>query len=729
MFATRLRPAAIAWGMLLVLAGPARAELATQSGGELVAGNRSELVVENCGEGVTRFFASAEARDAALPSLALIEPLHAVEATAKEASAVGAAPELSAITPTFQRIQGRPAARIQIAPDTDLYGTGEVPGALRRNGTRTTAWNTDAYAWGADSPSLYQSHPWVLALRADGSAFGVLADTPYRCRIDLVKGILFISQGPEFALIVIEGESPQEVVMRLSDLIGRMPLPPLWSLGYHQCRYSYTPDRQVLKIAREFRKRDIPCDVIWLDIDYMDGYRCFTWHPDDFSDPADLMDQLHAQDFRVITIIDPGIKVENGYPVYDSGNANDVWVLGADGNPYMGSVWPGLCVWPDFTMERARRWWAGLYPPFLSMGVDGIWNDMNEPAVFNVDGHTMPAINRHRGDPELGGNELHARYHNVYGMLMARATQEGMLQTRPNTRPFVLSRANHLGGHRYAATWSGDNVANWWHLDVSIPQVLNLGLSGQPFSGPDIGGFAGEGDGALFARWMGIGAMLPFARGHTGKGNIDKEPWAFGGAVEDICRRALRRRYRLLPYYYTLMREASVSGLPAVRPLFFADPTDPRLRQEDDGFLLGNDLLVWCHTRPGQRREPVLPRGNWAEIDLGVGDAGDPELPRLFLREGAILPLGPEIQSSAELEGGFEMLELLIHPDAEGNAEGFLYQDDYESFAYREGEYRLFRLSVETDGREAKASVEIVEGEHLPPGWEVDVRFVSTRRR
>ncbi|MCP4198529.1 MAG: alpha-glucosidase, partial [Proteobacteria bacterium] len=219
-------------------------------------------------------------------------------------------------------------------------------------------------------------------------------------------------------------------------------------------------------------------------------------------------------------------------------------------------------VFPDFTRADVRHWWAGLYPFFLTSGVDGIWNDMNEPAVFNVDGHTMPTTNLHRADPDLGGPASHARYHNVYGELMAQATREGVLKGRPDLRPFVLTRANFIGGHRYAATWTGDNVASWQHLDFSIPMVLNLGLSGQPFSGPDIGGFVGKGDGPMFSRWMGFGALFPFARGHTGKGNIDKEPWAFDEDVEQTSRLALEGRYRLIPYLYTVFREASETGLP-----------------------------------------------------------------------------------------------------------------------------------------------------------------------
>ena len=670
---------AAAW--LAVAACPGTPALAAGAPGELIA------------PGVARFHASAEARQAALPSLCLQRPL----------TGTGPVPPGWSVVPEFSRVQGRPAVAIAIDEGTDLYGTGEVPGPLRRNGTRTVAWNTDAYAWNAGNLSLYQSHPWVLAVRPDGTSFGVIADTSERCLIDLRVGIRFEAAGPEFPVVVIEGDSPREVVARLGDLTGTMPLPPLWALGYHQCRYSYTPDDRVREIAREFRRRDIPCDVIWLDIDYMDGFRCFTANTWDFPDLRGLDAELEAEGFRTVAIIDPGIKVDPDYHVYASGQAIDAWVRTEQDVPYTGHVWPGECVFPDFTRADVRAWWAGLYGPFLSLGIDGVWNDMNEPAVFNVDSKTMPLGNRHRADPELGGPGDHARYHNVYGLLMARGTFAGCLQARPDQRPFVLTRASHLGGQRWAATWTGDNVATWQHLDMSVSMVLNLGLSGQPLCGPDIGGFAGEGDGAMFARWMGIGALLPFARGHTGKGNIDKEPWAFGPQVENTCRLALQRRYRLLPYFYTLMREASETGLPLVRPLFFADPADARLRHQDDAFLLGDDLLVACRTSPDAPFPDVFPAGNWVRIGVAPGDLDDPDLPALFLREGAILPLGPLVEHSGQEP--WTRLELLVNPDGRGRAAGLLYEDAGDGFGYRAGEFRLTRLEAAAgrDGLEVRA--------------------------
>ncbi len=665
------------------------------------------------------FHASAAARDQAPPSLCLVAPL----------APAGPLPagwtDDATRPPVFSRPQGRAAAWLPIAAGTDLYGTGEVAGGLRRNGTRTVCWNTDAYGWQRAELSLYQSHPWVLAVRRDGTAYGVLADTPERCLIDLNRGIRFEAAGPEFPVIVVEGPTPQHVVRALAALTGTMNLPPRWALGYHQCRYSYVPDDRVREIADGFRSRRLPCDVLWLDIDYLDANRTFTVDANAFPDLRGLDAELQGKGFRTVAIIDPGIKSEVGYHVFDTGDALDAWVQTPAGAPYHGAVWPGDCVFPDFTMERVRAWWSGLYARFLTLGIDGIWNDMNEPAVFNVDGHTMPVTSVHRADPELGGTGPHARFHNVYGMLMSRATWEGCAAARPDRRPFVLTRASHLGGQRWAATWTGDNTASWDHLALSLSMVLNLGLSGQPLSGPDIGGYCGAGDGALFARWFGVGTLLPFARGHTGKGNIDKEPWVFGREVEATCRRALERRYRLLPYLYTLAHEASLTGVPIARPLFFADPADTSLRAVDDAFLLGDDLLVVADTKPGRREAgadrplPPLPRGTWREVSLVAGDLDDPDLPRLFLREGAALPLGPVVQWSDEKP--LDTVELLVNPGADGRAVGLLYEDAGDGGGYHDREYRVTEFSYSDGGLVS----EVVDGGWTAGPWRATPRVVG----
>jgi len=660
------------------------------------------------GEGVARF------RDPAFAA----RPLPPFPAYIEQPGAIGPVPPEFLVRPRFA-VDGRATAvSLDIGPRVSLYGTGEQAGPLLRNGTHKVLWNTDRFDYTDRSPSVYQSHPFILAVRTDGTAFGVIIETTYRCEIDLRRGIEARVHGPSPAVTIIERGSPDLVVSELARLTGYTPMPPLWALGYHQCRWSYETAARVREVAAEFRKRSIPCDAIWLDIDYMDGFRCFTVEDEGFPDFPGLITDLHAHGFRVVCMIDPGIKVDTKYSVYTQGRDGDHFILNSQGGEYHGDVWPGPCAFPDYTRAATREWWAGLYPRFLASGIDGVWNDMNEPAVLNGAGKTMPASNRHGADGSLGGPDAHARYHNVYGMLMTRATREGVQKTRPHKRPFVLTRANFLGGQRFAATWTGDNRADWRHLRWSISMALNLGLSGQPFVGPDIGGFVGEADAELFARWMGIGALLPFARGHKIKGAGDHEPWSFGEECERTCRLALERRYRLLPYLYTLFAQAAGQvpraagskaaahqGLPVVRPLFFADPTDPRLRAVDDAFMIGGDVLVRADISPaGEVKGRVtpsaapLPRGDWRRFELT--EETDPALPSLYLRAGAIVPVGPVRQFTGDGRG--DELTLLVALNDAGVAEGVLYEDAGDGYEYLKGECLITHFHAELIGQQVQ---------------------------
>jgi alpha-glucosidase len=356
---------------------------------------------------------------------------------------------------------------------------------------------------------------------------------------------------------------------------------------------------------------------VWLDIDHMDRHRTLTFDPERFADPRALVAALRELDLATVAIVDPGVAVAEGYELYESGRAAEHFVLDAASNPARGRVWPGVCAFPDYTREATRSWWAGEVERFASIGLAGLWCDMNEPSVFRTPSKTLPLDARHRG---LGGG-THARFHNVYGQLMAEATRAGLARALGGDAPFVLTRASHLGGARFAATWTGDNQATWADLRAAIPMVLSLGLCGQPFCGPDLGGFDGDPSPELFARWFDLGAYLPFARGHSERTACRKEPWAFGAEIERCVRAALERRMRLAPLWLELARESARTGLPIVRPIFFADPGDPALRAIDDEFLLGDDLLVAPIVVEGAReRELYLPRtpgGGWYEFPDG----------------------------------------------------------------------------------------------------------------
>ncbi len=635
--------------------------------------------------------------------------------------------------PTFATDGETLRATIAIAEGTSLYGTGEIAGTLLRNGAVTEVWGeqpfrttpppgSSALEYDDELDHLYQAHPWVLAVRADGSSFGVLADTTYRAQMDLTNGIEFSARVP-FPVIVIEGPSPQDVLRKLGVLTGTMELPPLWALGYQQARWSYTPDTRVREIADEFRARSIPCDVIWLDINYMNGFRIFTFDEESFPNPSDLNDYLHGKGFKSVWILDPGVKVEPGYPVYDEGLEGDHFIRKPDGELFVEGSWPGESVWPDYTDPGARAWWGGYIPGFLDNGIDGIWIDLNEPSILTPPGVPFPEDLLHRGGGDLPPG-THARYHNAYGMLMSRATHEGMKSARPERRPFLLSRSNYPGGQRYAAMWTGDNSATWDHLYWSVTMTLNMGLSGQPFAGPDIGGFFGGPSDSLYAHWIGVGALFPFSRAHTILGSPPQEPWAFGPEVEAIARAAIERRYRMLPYIYTLFRESSLHGLPVWRPVFFADPADPSLRAEDHAFLIGADMLVEPVLTEGDPHAFQTPSGIWREFTIvGEDPSQTPELPVLKIRGGAIIPLGRVVQSTTEPL--LEPLTLAVSLNAQGRAEGVLYEDAGEGYGYQAGDYLLTTYTAEQVDNTVEVRIASEEGDRERPERTVDIMVVT----
>jgi len=640
----------------------------------------------------------------------------------KEPKAIGNIPASWDVKPLFYTKEGKTYATLPVAKGTSLYGTGETTGSLIRNGKKITLWNTDNYKYSlAGGKRLYQSHPWVLGVNSDGTAFGVIADNTWKQQIDLSDSIRFISEGPAFRVIVIKRNSPQEVITELTNLIGRMEMPPLWSLGYQQCRYSYVPDTRIKNVADTFRLKNIPCDVIWMDIDYMERFKVFTFDPLKIPDPKGVNDYLHQKGFHSIWMIDPGVKVEKDYAVYESGTRGNHWVQTPDGKEYHGKVWPGQCAFPDYTMPRTRTWWAGLYKDFMATGVDGVWNDMNEPSVFDGPNGSMPENNWHRGGGDLPAGP-HIRYHNVYGMLMVKASREGILKVNPAKRPFVLSRSGFLGSNRYAATWTGDNCGTVDNMKLSIPMTLNLGLSGQAFSGPDLGGFTGITTPDLFGQWVAMGAFFPFMRGHASNDSNNKEPWAFGQEIENVSRIALNRRYRLLPYFYTLFHEASKTGMPIMRPVFFADPKDTTLRKEDQVFLVGNDVLVI----PKWAVNPVLPSGIWRTASIaGENSTTDKYQADVKVKGGAIIPMGRIIQNTTQYS--LDSLTLLVSLDKNGKASGTLYEDAGDGFQYRKGEYLITAFTAVHSGSSVKVTIKNVEGKLKPANRNYKVCIVTDK--
>ena len=638
----------------------------------------------------------------------------------RELYPIGEVPSSWKIRPVYSQAGKEQVVTLHVGEDVDLYGGGEVWGSLRRNGKTIEFWNMDNPYYHVDNGShLYQSHPWIMGLRPDGSAFGIIADNTWRGKMTSDKDVVFTSLGPAFRVVVIEKESPKALMQALVDLTGNMDLPPMWALGYQQCRFSYYPDTRVKEIADTLRYHQIPSDVIWMDIHYMDKFKIFTFDPKGFSNPKELNDYLHSKNFKSVYMIDPGIKVEKGFWLDDEGTEKDYWVRKADGTHYIGKVWPGPCHFPDFTRPEVRTWWSTLYIPFMAHGIDGVWNDMNEPAIGDGPEVSMPKDNIHRGGEGMAEGP-HLRFHNVYGYNMVRASRDGLLLANPNKRPFVLSRSNFLGGHRYAATWTGDNKSTWEQFEASVPMSLTLGLSGQPFNGPDIGGFVSSTHANLLAHWTALGVYFPFVRNHTTENSVAQEPWAFDKQTLDICRTAINRRYRLMPYIYTLFEEASVNGMPVMRPAFMLDAKNPAYRSEEKAVMLGGDLYIIPRWAP----EVALPEGNWNILKLE--DQDDGVQPYLAQRPGSIIPMANLYQNTTELRT--DSLTLLVNPDAEGKAMGTLYEDARDGFEYRDGHFARYELKAETVGKNIQVSIRKVEGKDEAKPRMIRVGYVTDQK-
>ena len=607
--------------------------------------------------------------------------------------------------------------------DEHYFGLGDKPGPLDRRNQAFVDWNTDAFGWQESTDPIYKSIPYFITFRK-GVAAGIFLDNTWRASFDFNKeyrdGYSFGSEGGPLDLYILYGPEPKTVVQNWAWLTGTTPMPPIWSLGYQQSRYSYYPEAEVRRIAGKLRSEHIPADVIWLDIDYQLKNRPFTVDPERFPHFDQMIKDLKAEHLRTVLITDLHVAdlPNSGYKPYDEGSAGDHFVKNPDGSTYVGVVWPGKSVFPDFTRKASREWWGTLYSDFVGKGVSGFWNDMNEPAIFLVPSKTMPDDTRHRIDePGFAPRTAnHLEIHNVFGMQNTRGTYEGLLKLQPNLRPFVMTRATYAGGHRYAVTWTGDNSSNWNHLRQTVPQLLNLGLSGFAMAGADVGGFAASPQPELLTRWLQVAAFQPIDRDHTAIGTNPQEPWE-NGTPEDLTlrRRYIEERYRLLPYIYTVTEEMSRTGLPIVRPLFLEFPNgtgdgQPLDLANSGSFLLGANLLIAQSPFPDEMDDytVALPPTGWYDYWTGSRVSGSSgrkgidnapvaqaeikihrtldTLP-VFVRAGAIIPQQPLVQSTDEKPEG--PLTLRVYPPSATGAEcsGNLYLDDGLSYDFKKGEY------------------------------------------
>lgn len=478
----------------------------------------------------------------------------------------------------------------QLATDEQIYGLGDKTGFLNKRHYEYDNWNTDNPATHVESfTRLYKSVPFILGLKM-GHPYGLFFDNPYRSHFDLGKEnehyYYYSARGGNLDYYIIGGRSLKEIVTNYTYLTGRVPLPQKWTLGYQQSRWGYSvSEDEVERITRQLRHYDLPCDVIHFDIDYMDGYRVFTWDRDKFKDPQKFLARLRRHGFRVMPIIDPGVKVDRHYQIYLEGLKKGYFVKNPDGSVYVNQVWPGDAAFPDFGREEVRNWWADNCKFLVDLGACGIWNDMNEPATFagEIPADVQFSDGRYRS--------THAKMHNVFGHNMAKASYQGV-KKYSGKRPYIITRAAYAGTQKYSTIWTGDNQSLWSHLQMMIPQLCNLGMSGFSFAGTDLGGFGADATPELLCRWVEAAIFSPLLRNHSAMGTREQEPWTFPEPTLTIYRHYLRLRYHLIPYLYDLFAQESHTGLPIMRPLVLNYPDDKKVRNLNDEFMVGNQLLV-----------------------------------------------------------------------------------------------------------------------------------------
>ncbi len=584
----------------------------------------------------------------------------------------------------------------KLQPGERFIGLGEKTGPLDRSGNGYQNWNTDAYGYHAGTDPLYCSTPFYIGIH-NGLAYGIFLDNTHKSYFNFGASnnrfSSFSVDSGEMNYYFIYGQSVADIILQYTHLTGRMELPPKWSLGYQQCRYSYYPDKEVLNVAGTFREKKIPCDVIVLDIHYMEKYKIFTWDKQNFPDPVAMLETLKSMGFHVVVMCDPGIKVEPGYEAYEDGVKNDVFLKYPDGTNYTGQVWPGWCHFPDFTKPKTREWWANQLKTYTDLGIDGFWNDMNEIATW---GHMLP------DNIELdfeGNTSSMRRGRNIYGFQMARSTYEGVVKLLEGKRPFNLTRSGFSGVQRYAAVWTGDNVAYDEHMMLGVRLVNSMGLTGIAFAGYDVGGFVGNADTKLFTRWLSIGSFSPFFRGHSMINSRDAEPWTYGEEAEQICRNYIRFRYRIMPYIYSLFYEAAQTGMPVQRSLAIAFTHDARIydHQYQQQYLFGPFILVAPVESTKEITKVYLPEGTWYSLYDGRSYSGSQEvfiecpvhrLP-VFVKEGAIIPMQIPGANTSETS---ETLELHLYA---GNYPASFqhYQDDGVTFNYKQGAFTVWQIN------------------------------------
>ncbi|MCJ8211707.1 glycoside hydrolase family 31 protein [Mucilaginibacter sp. RS28] len=596
----------------------------------------------------------------------------------------------------------------KLYPDEKFIGLGEKVGNLNRRGWAYTNWNTDCPDYGVKTDPLYKSFPFFIGIY-QGGTYGLFLDNTNKSYFDFGATTdnemsWFGADNGDINYYFFGEQSVAGIIRDYTWLTGRMEMPALWSLGYQQCRWSYMSAKEVLDIAAKFREKQIPADVMYCDIDYMQDYKIFTWNEQTFANPKALLEKLKEMNFKLVTIVDPGIKIEEGYQQYDEGVEKGYFATYPNGEKFVGEVWPGRCHFPDFFRQDVREWWGKSFSALTEPGVEGFWNDMNEPAAW---GQNIPGMVKF-------GDKFMPEVRNAYGMQMARGTYEGTRALLNNKRPFVLTRAAYAGTQRYSAVWTGDNTATDDHLLLGQRLVNALGVTGMSFVGVDIGGFTGNPTPELMVRWNSLGVYTPMFRNHAMQGTVMREPWEWGEANEQIIKKDIEQRYKLLPYIYSSFYQSCKNGLPVSRTLAIDYTFDEQVYNEafQNEFLFGDSILVAPVISTRHSAEVYLPEGQWYRLssdELYNGgeaytvDAPLDDLP-VFVKSGTIIPMQHIVQSTQEQGDG--VLELHIWKGNEATSFTY-YEDDGETYDYENGAYYLRTISYDP----ANQTLTISEGE------------------
>lgn len=603
-----------------------------------------------------------------------------------------------------------------------FYGLGDKTGFLDKRHYDYEMWNTDDPSPQVDCfKALYKSIPFFLTL-TDTHVYGIFMDNTYKSFFNMGQEseeyYYFGASAGNLDYYYIAGDSLPEILNGYTYLTGTCPLPQRWALGYHQSRWGYMTQEDIEEIAVGMRDHDIPCDSIHFDIDYMQDYKVFTWNQERYhGDPDGYLKELTERGFKPVVINDPGVKQEKGYHIYEEGVEKGYFAKDPEGNVYINAVWPGDAAFPDFGNPAVREWWGENQKFLLDKGIRGIWNDMNEPASFKGPLPEDVVFT----DEARSAN--HAKMHNVYGHLMAKGTYEG-LEKLDGRRPFVITRACYAGSQKYTTAWTGDNQSLWAHIQMAIPQLCNLGMSGMPFVGTDVGGFGADTTPELLTRWVQVGCFSPLFRNHSAMGTRRQEPWQFGEKVMEIYRKYVKLRYQWIPYFYDLFFEEEKTGAPIIRPLVFHYEKDEVAKTCNDEFLLGEQILAAPVVYQGMTKRMVyLPEGDWYDYwtyekltgPVWIVKDAPIDICPIFVKAGSILPMMELVSYVGEKE--LDTLILDVYP-GKGSCEHYL--DNGEDFSYREGRYHQYHFAVDDAG--------CVTGKIIHDGYEKPYRKILVRR-